>query len=160
MTWNCQPSGWLWGTLQGFKECFQEITDIAGETVSECWAHRHLQKSESCRRRGRKGEKIARMLNPIWNHSALLPQYPCHSLGSLADWVSQFCLVHTGSSSLLKNLMMSYKRWGSYAYEKADWEAKGVEEGQPQKPFPNLGRADQTLTLPLKVHPHPLCTKD
>lgn len=34
MTWNCQTSGLLWGMLQGIKDHFQEIMDIAGEIVS------------------------------------------------------------------------------------------------------------------------------
>lgn len=155
MTWNCQPSGWLWGTLQGFKECFQEITDIAGETVSECWAHRHLQKSESCRRRGRKGEKIARMLNPIWNHSALLPQYPCHSLGSLADWVSQFCLVHTGSSSLLKNLSDELQKMGFLCLWKSRLRSKGCGGGATSETISKSGEGRSDLNSSPESPPPP-----
>lgn len=34
MTWNWQPLELLWGTLEGIREHFQEITGITGEIVS------------------------------------------------------------------------------------------------------------------------------
>ena len=98
----------------------------------------HLQKSESCRRRGRKREKTARMLNPIWNHSALLPQYPSHSLGTLADWVSQFCLVHTGSSSLLKNLSDELQKMGFLCLWKSRLRGKGCGGGGNPRNHPQI----------------------
>lgn len=116
--------------------------------------HTDLRKSESCRRRGRKGEKIARMLNPIWNHWRPPPPIPL-SFSRLSGWLG--VPVLSGSHCII--FFAKEPQWwatkdGVPMPEKSRLRSKGCGGGATSETIPKSGEGDQTLTLPLKVHPH------
>lgn len=87
MTWNCQTSGLLWGMLQGIKDHFQEITDIAGEIVST--EHNRVtsdtcENQHRCKTRGRKRAKAARMLDTPFEIIAPAPSKALISFSRLS----------------------------------------------------------------------------
>ena len=158
MTWNCQPSGWLWRTLQGFKECFQEITDITGEIVSECWAHRltYTCKNQNHAEEEGKEKRQSGCWTPFGIIAPSSPSTPL-SFSRLSGWLGvsvlsgwhwiiffakepQWRAAKDGVPMLMKKQTVRQRVW---------------RRGQPQKPSSHLRRADLTLTLPLMVHPHP-----